>query len=120
MDLKTKSDVIRHLESLEKFGSIAKCFQIEDKEEGRFFIRFFTFKNRYTINVKLPNNDDSKGYMGCGASSRMQRAGEDWNRGSDLADGDLSSTTWAKILCDVISYEIVQLSTRKPSLIIKD
>ena len=49
------------------------------------------------------------GYLGCGSSSRKPRAGEDWHRGSDLADGPLTEETWHKIIGDIVSYELVRV-----------
>ncbi|MEE8114809.1 MAG: hypothetical protein V3T23_10710, partial [Nitrososphaerales archaeon] len=54
-------------------------------------------------------HDDGRTYLGCTASSRKPRAGEDWTRGSDLADGDLSLETWNKILGDIVAYELVRV-----------
>lgn len=53
------------------------------------------------------------GGLGCTASSRKPRAGEDWHRGSDLADGPLSEDTWRRILADIVSYEMVKVHVPK-------
>jgi hypothetical protein len=49
------------------------------------------------------------GYLGCIAVNRKARAGEEWERGSDLADGPLTEETWRKILSDIVSYEMVRV-----------
>lgn len=95
-------------------------------------IRIFTDKNRYSISVrepamrKYPVNEDAaklaqfdpnertvermdNGYLGCISQSRKWRAGEDWHRGSDLPDGDLSEKTWYAILGRIVSYELVDI-----------
>ena len=69
-------------------------------------IRIFTDTNRYGISAAERDDD---GYLGCIASSRKPRAGEDWTRGRDLADGDLSEETWHEILGDIVSYEMVKI-----------
>lgn len=70
-------------------------------------IQFFTFTNRYTIYaVERPDG----GYLGCGASSRKSRPGEDWFRGNDLPDGKLTKDTWNKILHGIICYELEDIS----------
>jgi hypothetical protein len=80
--------------------------------------RIFTDINRYTINardpMKLRGPDEvgchyDNGYLGCTAMCRKPRAGEDWNRGNDLADGPLSEKTWHAILADIVSYELVRI-----------
>lgn len=71
-------------------------------------IRVYTDTNRYSVRAQ-EHADDDNGYLGCQASSRKPRAGEDWTRGSDLADGPLSEETWHKILGDIISYEMVRI-----------
>ena len=68
-------------------------------------IRLYTNTNCYAITAHERTKDN--GYLGCISSTRKPRAGEDWTRGSDLADGSLNETTWHKILADIVSYEMV-------------
>ncbi|HJS81334.1 MAG TPA: hypothetical protein VJ742_00700 [Nitrososphaera sp.] len=68
----------------------------------RYHFDLFTDNNRYHIVAK-------GSYLGCTATSRKPRAGEDWNRGRDLADGIFSEETWRKILADIVSYELVKV-----------
>lgn len=80
-----------------------------DKEVGRTTWRFclYTDNNRYVFRAtESPESD----YLGCIASSRKPRAGEDWNRGRDLMDGPLTEQTWRKILADIVSYEMVRVN----------
>ena len=70
-----------------------------------------------------PDNIDSakEKYKACGGDKDkiallvsnliedQPRAGEDWNRGSDLADGQLTEATWHRILADIVSYEVVKV-----------
>jgi len=73
-------------------------------------IRFsiFTKTNEYMISANDINTSD--GYLGCISKCRTPRAGEDWRRGRDMADGYLSEDTWAKILIDIVSYELVNIA----------
>ena len=73
-----------------------------------FKLKLFTESNEYTI-VAYPPVDDYKGYLGAQGGSRKPRAGEDWTRGNDLADGDFSRETWIKILADIVGYELVKI-----------
>ena len=41
--------------------------------------------------------------------TRKPRAGEDWNRGNDLADGPYSEETWREIVNDIVAYELVKV-----------
>ena len=43
------------------------------------------------------------------ALTRKPRAGEDWNRGRDLADGSYTKETWDKIISNIVSYELVKV-----------
>ena len=52
------------------------------------------------------------GYLGCIATQRKPRAGEDWNRGNDLADGDYCYETWDAIVRDIVKYEIVKITSK--------
>lgn len=58
--------------------------------------------------------DHDGSYLGCSASGRKTRAGEDWHRGSDLADGMLCDWTWHRILSDIVSYEMVKIHRPDP------
>lgn len=107
-DLKSwiEQDIVRFGQSkthIEIIGDSNPCYFFE--------FRFYTDNNRYTIIAR--NYPDEKTYLGCMASNRKTRAGEDWYRGSDLADGDLSSKTWHRILGDIISYEMVKIHKDK-------
>ncbi len=78
-----------------------------DNAEG-LRIKLFTENNAYSIVARPPKGDD-KGYLGCIADSRTPRAGEDWTRGNDLADGKFTEETWIEILYDIIGYELVKI-----------
>lgn len=73
---------------------------------------FYTDNNSYYIHY-------NQNYLGCIASSRKPRAGEDWHRGNDLADGKFSEETWRRILGDIVSYELVKIAKKDtPSVLI--
>lgn len=76
-------------------------------------IRIFTDKNCYSISAheEWQAIDGLRpSYLGCIAISRRWRAGEDWHRGSDLADGRFTEETWRAILADILAYELVEIS----------
>ena len=79
-----------------------------DKKTNRVIMKLYTDNNSYTISAKSgfqgKNNLD---YLGCTVSSRKSRTGEDWNRGSDLADGSFCYETWINIISDIVRYELV-------------
>lgn len=68
----------------------------------------YTNDNRYSISASIYEDGDT--YLRCTASSRKPRAGEDWTRGNDLADGDLNLETWNEILGDIVAYELVRVN----------
>ena len=78
-------------------------------------VRIYTDINRYSI-VAI-EREGTDGYLGGGASSRKPRAGEDWTRGRDLADGAFSHKTWHKILADIVSYEMVKIHKTKTPVV---
>lgn len=55
-------------------------------------------------------------YLGCIASTRKPRAGENWNRGSDLVDGSYSKETFDKIIYDILAYELVKVAKQTKKL----
>jgi len=69
-------------------------------------IRIYTETNSYSISACLA---PGKSYLGCIASSRKPRAGEDWTRGNDLPDGEFWEETWRKILAAIVGYELVKI-----------
>ena len=75
---------------------------LKQEQEG-FRIVIYTSEHIYSISAE-PGK-----YLGCGASSRKPRPGEDWTRGNDLSDGKYSYETWIKILADIVAYELVPL-----------
>jgi hypothetical protein len=66
-------------------------------------VRIFTKNERYTIVA-------TQKYLGCTASNRKPRAGEDWTRGSDLPDGEFSRKTWERIKNRIVAYELVRVA----------
>jgi hypothetical protein len=80
-----------------------------DEPEGVVRFSIFTKTNEYLMSANDKNTSD--GYLGCISKCRTPRAGEDWRRGRDLADGPLSEETWANILRDIVSYELVNIAT---------
>ena len=78
----------------------------------RVRISLFTERHKYAIVVKKAHVTEAVeegGYLGATVNKRASRAGEDWTRGSDLADGSYSEDTWKKILADIVAYEMVRL-----------
>lgn len=77
--------------------------------------RVYTDTNCYRVSAKV--REDGTGYLGCIASARKPRAGEDWTRGNDLPDGPLSEETWRNILAAIVGYELVSIArSHKPAV----
>ena len=81
---------------------------IDEGVNNRVGIYLFTSKYEYKISARKPNKRKKSGYLGCIASTRKNRAGEQWNRGSDLHDGPYSEVTFNGILADIVAYELVK------------
>lgn len=71
-------------------------------------VAIYTKHHQYTLVVNYHPKTIS--WLMASAVNRYSRAGEDWQRGSDLADGPLCRETWNRIMMDILSYELVQLS----------
>lgn len=72
-------------------------------EYGRIGVRMFTKDNVYQIGAR-------ETYLGCIASKRKPRAGEEWTRGNDLPDGKFDRKTWESIKNRIIAYELVKVA----------
>jgi len=95
--------------------AICRCSKLEDfiiadYKEKILRLKFYTKENSYFLTVNLPKySENGKGYMMASFLSRKPRAGEDWNRGNDLADGPYSEKTWNRIVNKILSYELVKV-----------
>lgn len=92
-------------------------YMIVRRENDMIRIRFYTDSHQYAIVARLPNRGgdkyrgpDDKGYLGCYASCRKPRAGENWTRGNDLADGPYTRETWQRVMSDILAYELVKIA----------
>ncbi len=77
-------------------------FRFTEHEDGRGSVIFCTGIHSYHFSF----TDD---YLGCIASCRTQRPGENWTRGSDLPDGEFSRETFDEIIRAIVAYELVDL-----------
>lgn len=75
--------------------------------EHKFKFYLYTFEHAYAI---VAIEEPKKTYLGCIASLRKPRAGEDWTRGNDLPDGPLTKETWNRILKAIVTYELEPLN----------
>jgi len=101
-DPEVKKQFWEWMKEIIPFGRISNYVKIVDDDR----IRIYTNYHVFSIIVK-------KTYLGCQASTRKPRAGEDWTRGNDLPDGKFTRETWEKIKNAIIKYELVKLSPVK-------
>ncbi len=73
------------------------------EEDGRGKVVFCTAVHSYHLSF-------TEGYLGCIASCRTQRPGENWTRGSDLPDGKFSREVFDEIMRAIVAYEMVDLA----------
>jgi hypothetical protein len=102
-----------------KFANWDRDVEVFEPEgPGLVGVRIYTEVNCYQILARSgydysPNEprlqDRPVSYLGCQAGARRPRAGENWTRGNDLADGPLSDDTWNQIMIDIVSYEMVKV-----------
>jgi len=96
------------LGSITRYANIDASMLIFKKKEkeGLSSIRviFFTQDNEYTVHFHKGRN-----YIGAIVRSRKSRPGETWQRGRDLADGNIGEETYRSILADIVAYEIKNL-----------
>ena len=95
-------------EQLQEWFSDAKFarperFRFSEEDDGQGRVIFCTVVNTYSIHF-------TEGYLGCVASSRTLRPGENWTRGSDLPDGSFSRETFDEIIKAIVAYELVDLA----------
>ena len=81
---------------------------LSTSEDGGQIWRFAIYTQNHKYSIVAKERGDG-GYLGCISTNRMPNVGEDWLRGSDLADGKLEENTWHKILADIVSYEMVSV-----------
>jgi len=111
------SELGEWLKPLCRFSKI-EDFIVADYKENVICLKIYTKDHSYRIVARLPNSErlgkgkmiSVDGYLGCVAQTRKPRAGEDWNRGNDLADGSYSKETFDEIVCDIVAYELVKVA----------
>ena len=110
--LKEFRDLFDWLKQISRFSKVEDFIYISDYKKGEIRLKIFTKDHKYYISAHLPRKDESgtdNGYLGCISETRKPRAGEDWNRGNDLADGGYGEKTWQKIKDDILAYELVRV-----------
>lgn len=117
--MKTKMDILNDwLDNLIFPGDTSNFIQdagVEEPAGTEIKRKFYLYTNAHKYMIVAIDRENDKGYLGCQVSTRKQRAGEDWFRGNDLADGPFNKDTWNNILNSIIRYEIVKLTTyRRP------
>jgi hypothetical protein len=101
------------LSQISRFNKIMDYLYISDYKDKMLMLEIFTKEYKYSISARI-QRPEKKGYLGCIVTTRKPRAGEDWNRGRDLANGSYSATTWEEIKNDIISSEIVRVVRKSP------
>ena len=74
-------------------------------QQGEDHVRVFLYTEGHCYSIYATPD-----YLGCGASTRKPRPGEDWTRGNDLTDGRFRLSTWQEILKDIVGYELLSIS----------
>ena len=112
-------DLVQWLEPLCRYNKLEDFIQVDYKKIPRhttgndLFLTMYTKDNQYNIHAYPKHNEEESGYLGCTVTTRKPRAGEDWTRGNDLADGGYTKEIWDRILNNIISYELVKVAKPK-------
>jgi len=110
--LKVAPKLALWLKELVRFGNVDSqvLIFINTNESGKnkFHCELYTNDHCYSIYGNQPT-ETNKGYLGCGATTRKNRVGEDWNRGNDLPDGKYNKKTFDAIVRRIVAYELKTL-----------
>ena len=104
-----------------KFEDVVKVIKDEgesnpDRSAYEFRFQFNIYTEIHLYRISAIDRSEDEGYLGCTSSVRKSRAGEDWTRGNDLADGKFTRETWDRIKNDIIAYELIKLAPKvKPA-----
>ena len=109
--MNTLQDIKQWIDNIGRYSSEqnVEINEYADSSDGIGHYHFFIYTNDHSYSIIAKTKKGGRSYLGCIASSRKPRAGEDWTRGNDLSDGDLSLETWHQILGDIVSYELVKV-----------
>ncbi|KKL14963.1 hypothetical protein LCGC14_2510350 [marine sediment metagenome] len=114
--MNTLKDLQRWAYSIGKFSSEANI-HVHTGSFDLDRVHFYIYTNEHQYSISANVKEGGRSYLGCISNNRKPRAGEDWTRGSDLIDGDLSLETWNRILGDIVSYELVKIHRKQPQII---
>lgn len=78
---------------------------------GEEYFRAAIYTKSTEYHILAIEKQRGRSYLGCIAASRKSRPGEDWTRGNDLPDGNLSEKTWYQILAGIVRYEAQSISS---------
>ncbi len=115
-----RTQLIEWLSQVKTWGDGTKqCWEdyiTDDPKNNAFRLLIYTNDHSYSISVHFHEN--GKHYLGCIASTRKPRAGEDWTRGNDLPDGDFSKKTFDAIMRKIVGYELIaKVKKQEPATI---
>ena len=82
----------------------------EEAPSSEEYLRATIYTKTTEYHILGIERTNGENYLGCIASSRKARPGEDWTRGNDLPDGNLSKKTWRQILAGIVRYEVQRIS----------
>jgi hypothetical protein len=95
-----------------RYANWDRDVEILKDTETECSIRVYTDTHSYRIGAMV--REDGTGYLGCEASTRKPRAGEDHTRGNDLPDGLFTRANWQSILGSIVGYELMKIHREVP------
>jgi len=95
------SELADWISETSSYLSAESLCEIKDYGDG-VLVNLFTDKRVFHINASI----GADGYLGLQHSLRSSGAGNDWT------DGPYSKETWHKIVCDMLSCELISVARR--------
>jgi len=117
------------LKEISRYSKVENFIQPDYKNGIR--VSLYTHNFRYNISVrpkaeykeeregkdgKIISASNSPSYLLCTVLDRKPVAGEDWQRGRDLADGRHCYETWQRIKDHIIAFELVKVAKPKEEI----
>ena len=111
-----KKDIKSWLKEICRWDRFDWFVKVVKDEDETFICTVYTHDHKYHI-VAHDRDNKEKNYLGCTASTRKPRAGEDWERGNDLPDGPYTYKTWLQIKNAIVAYELVKVVRKQKRIV---
>ncbi len=115
-----REQLLEWLKEIVPFSVLEKYVREKDCGAGHFGFTLCTGQHSYLLYGHELTPEKTSGHLGCLMVCRLVRAGENWQRGSDLPDGPFNPRTWESIKDAIIRSEAVKLAPVTVPMGLKD